>query len=123
MARKYPFTPVLGWSVSRYDKFTTCKRQYYYDYYAKYDVEVPQQRIAFLRSLTSVPLEVGNLVHDTISTLLNRLRRKFHDYQGIKFLATYHPAALLRYPQYKKDTWEDVQLLRSEYDKIKAGSL
>lgn len=53
---------------------------------------------------------------------LNRLRRKFHDYQGIKFLATYHPAALLRYPQYKKDTWEDVQLLRSEYDKIKAGS-
>jgi len=50
---------------------------------------------------------------------LNRLRGKFHDYQGIKLLVTYHPAALLRYPKFKKGTWEDVQLLRSEYDKIK----
>ncbi|MFH0930604.1 MAG: uracil-DNA glycosylase, partial [Candidatus Zixiibacteriota bacterium] len=50
---------------------------------------------------------------------LNRLRGEFHDYQGIKFLVTYHPAALLRYPQFKKDTWEDVQFLRSEYDKMK----
>jgi uracil-DNA glycosylase family 4 len=50
---------------------------------------------------------------------LNRLRGRFHDYQGIKFLVTYHPAALLRYPQFKKETWEDVKLLRSEYDKMK----
>jgi uracil-DNA glycosylase family 4 len=50
---------------------------------------------------------------------LNRLRGEFHNYQGIKFLVTYHPAALLRYPQFKKDTWEDVKLLRSEYDRIK----
>ena len=49
---------------------------------------------------------------------LNRLRGRFHDYQGIKFLVTYHPAALLRYPQFKKDTWEDVKLLRAEYDKM-----
>ncbi len=50
---------------------------------------------------------------------LNRLRGRFHDYQGTKFLVTYHPAALLRYPQFKKDTWEDVKLLRAEYDKMK----
>jgi uracil-DNA glycosylase family 4 len=50
---------------------------------------------------------------------LNRLRGRFHDYQGIKFLVTYHPAALLRYPQFKKDTWEDVKLLRAEYDEMK----
>ncbi|MDH4223001.1 MAG: uracil-DNA glycosylase [candidate division Zixibacteria bacterium] len=49
---------------------------------------------------------------------LNRLRGSFHDYQGIKFMVTYHPAALLRYPQFKKDTWEDVKLLRSEYDRM-----
>lgn len=48
---------------------------------------------------------------------LNQLRGKFHDYHGIKFLVTYHPAALLRYPQYKRQTWEDVQLLRKEYDR------
>ena len=49
---------------------------------------------------------------------LNQLRGKFHDYHGIKLLVTYHPAALLRYPQYKRQTWEDVQLLRKEHDKL-----
>jgi len=48
---------------------------------------------------------------------LGKLRGGFHDYNGMKLLATYHPAALLRYPQYKKDTWEDMKLLRKEYDK------
>ena len=47
---------------------------------------------------------------------LGKLRGRFHDYNGIKLLTTYHPAALLRYPQYKKDTWEDMKLLRKEYD-------
>jgi len=47
---------------------------------------------------------------------LGQLRGRFHDYHGIKLLVTYHPAALLRYPQYKHQTWEDVQLLRKEYD-------
>lgn len=55
------------------------------------------------------------------SSPLNRLRGRFHDYQGTKFLVTYHPAALLRYPQFKKDTWEDVKLLRAEYDKLKGN--
>ena len=76
MQRRYPFTPILGWSVSRYDKFETCKRHYWYDYYAKkYDSEVMPQKLDFLRSLTSTHLEIGNLVHDLIATLLHRLRR------------------------------------------------
>ena len=49
---------------------------------------------------------------------LGQLRGKIHDYDGIKFLVTYHPAALLRYPQYKRATWEDVKLLRKEYDDL-----
>jgi len=55
---------------------------------------------------------------------LNQLRGRFHDFcvdglpHPIRFLVTYHPAALLRYPQYKKQTWEDVQLLRKEYDRL-----
>jgi uracil-DNA glycosylase family 4 len=52
---------------------------------------------------------------------LGRLRGKFHDYQGIKTMVTYHPAALLRNPNWKKYTWEDVKLLRSEYDKMMPG--
>jgi uracil-DNA glycosylase family 4 len=52
------------------------------------------------------------------TTPLGRLRKKFHDFRGIKLMVTYHPAALLRFQQYKRDTWEDVQMLRAEYDRI-----
>lgn len=76
MNRKYPFTPILGWSVSRYDKFEGCKRQYWYDYYAKkYDRGVAPERIDTLKSLTSTHLEIGNIVHDVIATQLHILRR------------------------------------------------
>lgn len=39
------------------------------------------------------------------------LRGTIHDYQGIPMVVTYHPAALLRNPEWKKATWEDVQHL------------
>jgi len=76
MKRKYPFTPILGWSVSRYDKFEGCKRQYWYDYYAKkFDRDIAPERIDTLKSLTSTHLEIGNIVHDVIATQLHILRR------------------------------------------------
>jgi uracil-DNA glycosylase family 4 len=49
---------------------------------------------------------------------LGQLRGKFHDFMGIKFLVTYHPAALLRYVTYKKFAWEDLKFLRKEYDEL-----
>lgn len=49
---------------------------------------------------------------------LGKLRGKFHTYKNIPLLVTYHPAALLRNPNWKKPTWEDVQLLRKEFDKL-----
>ena len=73
--RRYSFTPILGWSFSRYDKFSQCKRLYYYEYYGKCDKEFPPGKITLLKSLTSIPLEIGNLVHKTISVLLYRLRK------------------------------------------------
>lgn len=48
---------------------------------------------------------------------ISKLRGRFHTYQGIKLMPTYHPAFLLRSPKYKKDVWEDVQKVRAEYDK------
>jgi DNA polymerase len=47
---------------------------------------------------------------------LGRLRGRFHPYrrpdgQEIPLMATYHPAYLLRYPEEKRKTWEDVQLV------------
>ncbi len=47
---------------------------------------------------------------------MKELRGKVYSYQGIKTLVTYHPAALLRNPQLKKPTWEDVQFVRKLYD-------
>ena len=49
---------------------------------------------------------------------LGRLRGKFHTFKGIKMIVTYHPAALLRNPNWKRPTWEDVQLFRKEYDRL-----
>ncbi len=54
------------------------------------------------------------------STPLGKLRKRWHEYNGIPFLVTYHPAALLRFQAYKKDTWEDVQMLRAKYDELMA---
>lgn len=50
---------------------------------------------------------------------LGRMRGKFHPFRGkYELLATYHPAALLRHAQWKRPTWEDVQLLRKRYDEL-----
>ena len=39
------------------------------------------------------------------------LRGRFHSYQGIPLMPTYHPAYLLRNPGAKKQVWEDVQMV------------
>lgn len=49
------------------------------------------------------------------ATPISRLRRRFHDYNGIKVLPTYHPAYLLRNPDKKRDVWEDMKMLMKEY--------
>lgn len=51
---------------------------------------------------------------------LSALRGRFHDFHGLPLMVTYHPAALLRNPQWKAPTWEDVQLLRERYDQLTA---
>lgn len=42
---------------------------------------------------------------------ITRLRGRFHAYQGIPLMPTYHPAYLLRNPGAKKQVWEDVQMI------------
>jgi|SRR5664280_3087654 len=42
------------------------------------------------------------------------LRGRFHSYEGIKLMPTYHPAYLLRNPSAKKPVWEDVQMIMKE---------
>ena len=52
---------------------------------------------------------------------LGTLRGRFHDFQGIKLIVTYHPAALLRNPEWKKPTWEDMKMFKSAYDALKGA--
>ncbi len=52
---------------------------------------------------------------------LGAMRGKIHDFHGIPLVVTYHPAALLRNPQWKRRTWEDVQMLRRVHDEHAAS--
>jgi DNA polymerase len=52
------------------------------------------------------------------STPLGKLRKRWHTFEGIPFIVTYHPAALLRFQQYKRDCWEDIQMLRKKYEEL-----
>lgn len=47
---------------------------------------------------------------------ISKLRGHIHYYHDIKLVPTFHPAALLRNPAWKRQTWEDVQLVRKLYD-------
>jgi len=46
---------------------------------------------------------------------LKNLRNKTFKYEGIDLFVTYHPAALLRNPNYKKPAWEDFKMIRDRY--------
>ena len=43
---------------------------------------------------------------------LGRLRGRLHRYAGYPVVVTYHPAALLRNPNWTRATWEDLQRVR-----------
>jgi DNA polymerase len=49
-------------------------------------------------------------------TPIGQLRGFVHRYHGIPLIVTYHPAALLRNPAWKRPTWEDVKLARRILD-------
>ncbi len=86
--KQFPFTPILGWSNSRYDLFSICKRRYFYHYYAKYDHEFSTKDLLRYKNLVSIPLAIGSIVHEVIEAMLNRLkatvepidRDRFFDY-------------------------------------------
>lgn len=64
---------------------------------------------------------VGRISATTLldeDTSLSKLRGSFHTFHGRELMATYHPAALLRNPKWKRPTWEDVQKLRKRYDEL-----
>ena len=49
---------------------------------------------------------------------ISALRGRFHTYQGIQVMPTYHPAYLLRTPSAKRVVWEDLQLVMRELERL-----
>lgn len=78
--------------------------------YLKKQIEIINPAFILSLGLTSV----DSLLKKTHK--MSEIRGKILDYEGRKMLVTYHPAALLRNPHWKKFAWEDVQLLRMLYD-------
>jgi DNA polymerase len=48
---------------------------------------------------------------------LGSMRSKAHTYAGVPLMVTFHPAALLRNPNWKPDAWEDFKKIKSMYEK------
>jgi uracil-DNA glycosylase len=60
-----------------------------------------------------VILAMGNTAAQTLLNTkqsLGALRHKVHRFRGIPVIVTYHPAALLRNPNWKRPTWDDVRI-------------
>lgn len=67
-------------------------------------------------------LSVGKISAQTLlnsENNLGELRSNIHrSITEHEVIVTYHPAFLLRAPQYKRQTWHDVQLLRKRYNEL-----
>lgn len=50
---------------------------------------------------------------------VGKLRGNWHDLDGVPLRVTYHPAALLRDPSYKRGVWDDMKIITSRYQELK----
>ena len=75
-----------------------------------------------LKQLSSISPEVIVCLGSVATSLLLKmkqprmgdLRGQFHEFHNSKLMITYHPAALLRNPNFKKPVWEDMKLVLKE---------
>jgi len=77
--------------------------------YLKRQLATLQPRIICCLGKFAAELLVG------VKGTIGGLRGKVYRYEGAKLIVTYHPAACLRNPNYKRPVWEDMQLLAREY--------
>jgi len=77
-----------------------------------------QRQVALIRP--KVILALGGTAAENllgVRKALGQLREQVHSYGGIPLVVTYHPAALLRNPNWKKPTWDDVRIARQLLDR------
>ena len=47
---------------------------------------------------------------------ISQIRGKVYKFKNIKLIPTFHPAYLLRSPNFKKEAWDDLQLIKMELE-------
>ena len=70
-----------------------------------------------------VILILGKVAANTIfenKLPLGAMRGKVITWKEFDCFITYHPAALLRNPEWKRGCWEDIQLMMGHYEKLRA---
>ncbi|MDB4957728.1 MAG: phage polymerase-related protein [Myxococcales bacterium] len=85
-----------------------------------------EQCLPFLNAKlqTIAPRIIVALGRPSANTLLgtdapiSTLRGRFHDRHGVQVMPTFHPAYLLREPDKKRDTWNDLKLVMAELDRL-----
>jgi DNA polymerase len=80
--------------------------------YLRKQIEIIQPKLILCLGLVAAENLLGT------RESLTRLRGQVLSYNGIPVMVTYHPAALLRNPQWKRPAWEDVQAVRKLHDKL-----
>ncbi|MBI5472245.1 MAG: uracil-DNA glycosylase [Ignavibacteriae bacterium] len=83
--------------------------------YLKKQIDLIKPKVILCLGLTAAE----NLLGTTES--MSRLRGRVMQYEGVPVMITYHPAALLRNPNWKRPAWEDVQAVRKLHDELVKG--
>lgn len=69
----------------------------------------------------SIIICLGSLASRTVldpRASITRIRGQWYMRQGLRVIATFHPAALLRNESYKRPVWEDFKSIRDEFRKL-----
>ena len=80
--------------------------------YLKKQIELIKPKLILCLGLTAVK----GLLNKRDS--LTSMRGKVFEFENAKVMITYHPAALLRNPNWKRPCWEDLQKFKQLYDKL-----
>ena len=80
--------------------------------YLKKQIELIKPKLILCLGLTAAKGLLKN------KDSLTKMRGKVFEFDNAKVVVTYHPAALLRNPNWKKPAWEDLQMFKKLFDQI-----
>lgn len=103
----------FSWSVSRHDTFASCRRRYFYSYYAANE----DPEIKRLKRLSALPMWAGSVVHQTIENFLKtRDTLPVPEEQEALIRATVHGEMLASWRESEAGVAAGFRLFEHEYE-------